>query len=76
MNKKAFIGVTLITATVVGGAVYFRHKIMATIDQWLDEADKPEADNVFHEAINLLNSMTDEEAAEFEAALKQNHPSS
>lgn len=36
MNKKAFIGATLITATVVGGVVYFRHKILEQVDKWLD----------------------------------------
>jgi uncharacterized protein YxeA len=42
MNKKTFIGVTLITATVVGGVVYFRHKILEQVDKWLDTEDVPE----------------------------------
>ena len=39
MNKKAFIGATLVTATVVGGVVYYRHKIMERLDKWLDDED-------------------------------------
>lgn len=35
MNKKAFIGATLITATVVGGVVYYRHWIRDQVDKWL-----------------------------------------
>ena len=36
MNKRAFIGATLVTATVVAGAVYYRHKILEQVDKWLD----------------------------------------
>lgn len=64
MNKKAFIGATLVTATVVGGAVYFRHKILEQVDKWLDDGGEPV--RVWREARDL----SPEEAAEFEAALK------
>jgi hypothetical protein len=64
MNKKAFIGATLVTATVVGTAVYFRHKILEQVDKWLDDGNEPT--RVWREAQDL----TAEEVAEFEAALK------
>ena len=44
MNKKAFVGVTLITATVVGGLVYYRHKILARVDKWLDDDPMQQVD--------------------------------
>lgn len=66
MNKKVFIGATLITATVVGGVVYFRHEILKQVDKWLDDGEVNMA-KVPSEA----RPMTTEEAAEFEAALKQ-----
>jgi len=37
MNKKLFIGATLVTATVVGGVVHYRHKIIEQFDQWLGQ---------------------------------------
>ena len=64
MNKKAFIGATLITATAVGTAVYFRHKILEQVDKWLDDGNEPIP--VWREARDL----SPEEAAEFEEALK------
>lgn len=62
MNKKAFIGVTLITATVVGGVVYFRHKILEQIDKFLD-SDLPEPVDLSREERRLINE-----------ALQQEHP--
>ena len=59
MNKKAFIGATLITATVVGGVVYFRHKILEQVDKWLEDEGKDKAADIF---------------PEFEAALKRERP--
>lgn len=70
MNKKAFIGATLITATVVGTAVYFRHEILAQVDKWLEDEGKDKAADIFPEALDL----NPEERAEFEAALKRERP--
>jgi len=39
MNKK-FVGATLITATVVGGLVYYRHQLLATADKALGYLEK------------------------------------
>lgn len=83
MNKKAFIGATLVTATVVGGLVYYRHEIRAQVARLLDPECEHQVPNIFPEA----RGMTDEEAAAFGEALKQqarvyaagrerNHPSS
>jgi hypothetical protein len=44
MNKKLFIGVTLVTATVVGGVVYYRHRIIEQVDQWLGQLPLDETD--------------------------------
>lgn len=68
MNKKVFIGATLITATVVGGVVYFRHEILKQVDKWLDDGERPST--IPTEAMDL----TPEEAAEFVESLKRNHP--
>lgn len=65
MNKKAFIGATLVTATVVGGAFYFRHKILEQVDKWLDDGERPA--DIPTEA----RPMTSEEVAAFERALKE-----
>lgn len=77
MNKKVFIGATLITATVVGGLVYYRHvlldrigRTLESLDRLLDHEDPEEVPDVFPEA----KPMTAEEAAEFEAALKREQP--
>lgn len=35
MNKKQFIGTTLITATVVGAVVYYRHILLKNLNTWL-----------------------------------------
>lgn len=67
MNKKAFIGATLVTATVVGGLVYYRHQILAQIDRLLDPECEHQVPDIFPEA----RGMTGEEAAAFEEALKQ-----
>lgn len=40
MNKKAFIGATLFTATVVGGVVYYRHQLRARVEKLLDDVDE------------------------------------
>jgi len=64
MNKKTFIGVTLITATVVGGVVYFRHKILEQVDKWLDDGDVPEP----------LDLTPEERDAFVEGTLKQGLP--
>jgi len=64
MNKKTFIGATLITATMVGGVVYFRHKILEQVDKWLDDGDVPEP----------LDLTPEERDAFVEGTLKQGLP--
>lgn len=74
MNKKVFIGATLVTATVVGGVVYFRHEILKQVDKWLDDGEQVNRMLSMEEVPNIppeARPMTTEEAAEFEAALKQ-----
>jgi hypothetical protein len=39
VNKKAFISTTLITAVVVGGLVYYRHRIREQVASLLDDED-------------------------------------
>lgn len=65
MNKRVFIGATLVTATVVGGVVYYRHKILEQLDKWLDDEHQPA--DVWREAMDL----SPEEADEFQAAVKK-----
>lgn len=66
MNKKAFIGATLITATTVGVLVYYRHKLLARVDRWLDDGEQ----------VNKLLDIraedpSDEEVQRFEDALRE-----
>lgn len=75
MNKKAFIGATLVTATVVGGVVYFRHKILEQVDKWLDNGEQvnrmlnmeERPADILPEALDL----TPEERDQFLATLKE-----
>lgn len=39
MNKKAFIGATVITATTVGVLVYYRHKLLEQAGKTLVNLD-------------------------------------
>lgn len=39
MNKKSFIGATVITATTVGVLVYYRHKLLAQAGKTLVNLD-------------------------------------
>lgn len=68
MNKKIFIGATLVTVTAVGGLVYYRHRLLEQVDKWLD--DGKQIADVFPEAMEL----TPEEADEFVESLKRKHP--
>lgn len=63
MNKKAFIGATLITATVVGGVVYYRHHIMNQVARALDPELRTEGPvkDVFVAGFNLTRLFNDPE---------------
>lgn len=61
MNKKAFIGATLITATTVGVLVYYRHKLLEQAGKLIDNAGTKVTD-------------VHQEAARFVEILRQDHP--
>lgn len=42
MNKKLFIGATVITVTVVGTVVYYRHHLLKNFRLWLDDPSDDE----------------------------------
>lgn len=51
MNKKLFIGATVITATVVGTAIYYRHRLLQGLKDvtvWFDDpSDDEEVQQAF-----------------------------
>lgn len=53
MDKKLFIGATIITATVIGGLVYYRHQVRQALED-LTMDDEPD-----------VEAMTEAERAEY-----------
>lgn len=68
MNKK-FVGATLITATVVGGVVLFRHQVLAQADKALGYLEKKFESTFEEEGGGWVPS--EEELAAFEAELEK-----
>lgn len=73
MNKKLFIGATALTTVAVAGAVYYRHVIVdKLLERLYPQGQEPQEAGRGAEALRqLYNTMTDEDARQFEEALKQ-----